>query len=172
MSYSNPTPFVTLPQKTLILPGSYVNGPLGIGATSGAGSANYGYYLPFTMPYTTTLLTMAWGNTSGTQSYDIGIYQGTTRLQSKGIANATSAAVNVWTLSPSITIQEGVLYFAAFATAGTTTMARFVGSSILNPRIKYAIQTGLTSNTLPNPAVFAAPAANGHVPILRLTFAT
>jgi len=169
MSYFTNTPRVRLPDDCMILPGAQHPG-LSIVTTAGAGTANQGYYQPFVMPYTATLLTMSFSCSTGTNNHDLGIYQGTTRLASRGPTASTAAAVNTWTLGTPLVLQEGVLYFAAFATAGTKTVARFAGTSLTNPRIGRAIQTGLTSATLPNPAVFATPAADALIPILRLTF--
>ena len=66
---------------------------------------------------------------------------------------------------------KGVLYYAAFATAGTKTIARHAGTSLVNPRLGRLIETGLTAATLPATATFAAAAADALIPILRLTFA-
>jgi hypothetical protein len=158
-----------LPQASLIIP-QHGETNINIVTTAGAGTANQGYYQPFVMPYTAALLSMSFACLAGTQSHDLGIYQGTTRLVSRGPTASTAAAVNTWTLTNPLVLQEGVLYYAAWATAGTSTIARQAGSSIVNPRFGRVIQAGLTSNTLPNPGVFAVPAADGHSPLLKLIF--
>lgn len=170
MTYTASIPAgASFPQNQLILPGEQANS-IYVVTTAGAGTANQAYYQPFVMPYTATLLAMAFSCSTGTNSHDMGIYQGTTRLASRGPTASTAGAVNSWTLSTPLVLQEGEQYFAAWATAGTSTIARHAGTSLVNPRLGRMVQTGLTSNTLPNPAVFAAAAADGHIPILRLTF--
>jgi len=169
VSYAPSAPRVLLPQASLIVP-MYGETNINIVTAATAGTSNQGYYQPFVMPYTAALLSMSFACLAGTNSHDMGIYQGTTRLVSRGPTASTAAAVNTWTLTNPLVLQEGVLYYAAWATAGTSTIARQAGSSVLNPRLGRLIQAGLTSNTLPDPAVFAAPAADTHIPLLKLIF--
>ena len=170
MTYFDPTPRVRLPQDSMILPGAQISSLNLSAAAASAGVANQAYYQPFVMPYTATLLSMSFSCLANTNSHDLGIYQGTTRLTSRGPTASVAASVNTWTLGTPIVLQEGVQYFAAFATAGTKTVTRFAGTSLVNPRTGRMIQTGLTANTLPNPAVFAVAAADGVIPVLKLIF--
>lgn len=168
MSYVTSTPGVLLPQASMIIPQCDVS-QINLASVAGAGTANQGYYQPFVMPYTAALVSMSFAVASGTNNHDLGIYQDTTRLVSRG-PTASVVGLMTWTLTNPLVLQEGILYYAAWATAGTSTIASQTGTSIVNPRYGRLIQTGLTSATLPNPAVFAAAAADARSPFLKLTF--
>jgi hypothetical protein len=158
-----------LPQASLIVP-QHGETNVNLVTSVTGGNANQAYYQPFVMPYTTSLLSMSFSCSTGTNNHDMGIYQGTTRLVSRGPTASTAAAVNTWTLTNPLVLQEGVLYYAAWSTAGVKTIARLAGTSVLNPRLGRVIQTGLTAATLPATATFAAPGADVLVPLLKLTF--
>ena len=111
---------------------------------------------------------------TGTNNHDLALYDmAANRLVTRGPTATNAAAVNTWTLTNPWPVQGGVSYIVGYATAGTKTIAKYAGTSLRNPGMgSRAIQTGLTSATLPNPAVFAAPAADTHWPILKLVFST
>jgi hypothetical protein len=171
MSYDTVVPNVRYPQASIIVPGETGGMGINTAASTAAGTANQAYYQPFRVSYTASLVSMSFSCVTGTNNHDLGIYRDTTRLASRGPTASTAGVVNTWTLTNPLVIEEGVLYYAAFATAGTKTICRFPGTSLINPRLGRMIETGLTAATLPATATFAPPAANALIPVLRLTFA-
>jgi len=168
MSYTTERPRGRLPQGKLIVPGWPDIEGLGIPVHS-AGTANRGYYQPFVMPYTTSLVSIEFWNSSGTNNHDLGLYDAVgNRLGSKGSTASTANTIHIWTPSTPIAVQAGKLYFAAFATAGTATILAYSGNGMYNPRTGRAVQASALA--LPNPATFAAAGADAFIPVLKLTF--
>lgn len=162
---------VRLPWGVLMVPSVYQVANPASPAAVAAGTANMGYYQSFWLPYATPLLSMSFYCATGTNNHDLGIYEGTTRLVSRGSTATTAGAENTWTLTTPLWLQANTLYYAAISTAGTKTISRFaIGTSILNPRFGRAIQA-IGAVALPDPAVFAVPAADAMIPLLKLTFA-
>jgi hypothetical protein len=172
MTYTATTPTIRCLGAQMLIPPIDTVQTLGTPASHsvGAGTANQAYYQPFVMPYTAFLTAMAFYNSTGTNNHDLGIYQGTTRLTSRGPTASVAATFHTWTLGTPLLLNEGVLYQAAFATAGTATLLRYLASAATNPRFRRAIQTGLSSATLGASATYAVPGSDSTVPILLLTF--
>lgn len=170
LAYNERSARMRLPQNTLIVPGKFGGFGRLSAATAQAGTANQGYYQSFVQPYSTDIISMSVWNQTGTNNADLGLYDATgTLLGSKGSTASVAASLFTFTPSVPIPVQEGVMYFAAFATAGTATILAFSGSAQNNPRMGRAIQASALA--LPSPATFAAAGTTVFLPIISIVFA-
>jgi len=112
------------------------------------GSNNRAIYVPFYLPVSATVYALSFVATNGTGNYDIGLYDSTfARLASSGSTAMTAAGIK--TLSTSLRLGAGKVFYAAFAFSLTTgTIQRWA------PGLRSVINAGLfqENSALPLPA--------------------
>jgi hypothetical protein len=99
---------------------------MGVGVQAMAASvwpvANKALYLPVTFPYPCQLYSIAFVAVNGTGNYDLGFYDGYSkvRIASSGSTAMTAAGAKTLTFTTDIRVDPGKLYYAALALSSTS----------------------------------------------------
>ncbi len=129
-------------------------------------TANKAIYIPVIFRYPATLTSITYVAGNGTGNYDLGLYDGYSKLKlaSSGSTAVTAAGGKTLTFTTPIRVEAGWLYYAAVAVSSTSGAA-FKGA----PTVNTAITCGLAEQTtaLPLPATMApATISSAYMPII------
>jgi hypothetical protein len=133
-------------------------------ATQTYPAANRAIYVPIIFPYPAQLYSMSMIATNATGNWDIGLYDGYTKLlmASKG-STAMASGIKTLTFSPEIRVEPGRLYYAGVSLSSTS------GSIVRsNPGIPACVAAGMgqEASALPLPASMTpAIVASTYVPL-------
>lgn len=141
------------------------------GASFGGASypaANRAIYMPFSLPVTKPLKSMAVWATTVAGTFDLGIYDEgcSARLVSQGSASVVSG-LNTFTLATPFLLEAGVLYHAAMSHSSTAQFVRF-GITVNALRLGGAAQEA-SAHPLPSTAT-PAQVASAYMPGIILDF--
>lgn len=133
-------------------------------------AANRAIYFPISLPVDVAVSSLRCWCGTGTANIDAGLYaMDGTRLASQGGTAMTASALNTLTLSSTVGLQAGLVYYVAMSTSSTDQVLT-VGLTLGASRAMGILQQA-SAYPLPSTATFAQIASASALPLIALNLA-